>query len=102
MRSLRDLTTAMVDIGIVLTIGIVFAAIMVIAFIIWTIFDQLLPSGVPTANTSYATDQYNSTYYSIANVTNGFDDVVNLMLIAITVFILAIAISALLMLRGRQ
>ena len=87
MRSLKESVSGVVDIGIVLMIGIVFAGLMVIAFIIWTINDQLGATGA-AAN-------------SIANVTNGFDDAVNLMLIAITVFILTIAIGALLMLRGR-
>ena len=60
---------------------------MVGAYIIWTLQDQLGATG-DAAN-------------SIANVTTGFDDAVNLLLVAITIFILAIAISALLMLRGR-
>jgi len=89
----------MVDITVVLAVGIVFAALMVIAYIIWELDDQLLTEGAPSSTTSA---QYNSTYYSIRNVTGGFDDAVNLILVAITVFILAIAIAALLMLRGRQ
>ena len=83
---LRD-TRAVVDLGVVLMIGIAFAALMVIAYIIWKLKDQLGATG-DAAN-------------SIANVTGGFDDAVNLLLVAITIFILAIAISALLMLRGR-
>ena len=69
-------------------IGVVFAALMVIAFIIWTLNDQLGATG-DAAN-------------SIANITGGFDDAVNLILVAITIFILALAIAALLMLRGRR
>lgn len=87
MRSLLDSTRAAVDLGVVLMIGVVFAALMVIAYIIWTLDDQLGATG-DAAN-------------SIANVTGGFDDAVNLILVAITIFILAIAIAALLMLRGR-
>lgn len=87
MRSLLDSTRAAVDLGVVLMIGVVFAALMVIAYIIWTLNDQLGATG-DAAN-------------SIANVTGGFDDAVNLILVAITIFILAIAIAALLMLRGR-
>ena len=87
MRSLLKDKTGIVDLGVVLMIGIAFAALMVIAYIIWTLKDQLNPTGIAAR--------------SIANITGGFDDAVNLLLVAITIFILAIAISALLMLRGR-
>jgi len=87
MRSLSKDGRGVVDLGVVLMIGVVFAALMVIAYIIWTLDDQLGATG-DAAN-------------SIANVTGGFDDAVNLILVAITIFILAIAIAALLMLRGR-
>ena len=60
---------------------------MVIAYIIFTLKDQLGATGDAAT--------------SIANITTGFDDAVNLLLVAITIFILAIAITALLMLRGR-
>jgi len=90
MRSLKDNTQGVIDLGVVLMIGIAFAALMVIAYIIWTVKDQLV-----TTSTTAETNN------SIANITGGFDDAVNLMLIAITIFILAIAIGALLMLRGR-
>jgi len=89
MRSLKDNLRGVVDLGVVLMIGIAFAGLMVIAFIIWEVEDQLDPVSESEA------------FYSIRNVTGGFDDAVNLLLIAITIFILAIAISALLMLRGR-
>ena len=97
MRSLRDDTKAVVDLGVVLMIGIAFAALTVMAFVIWQLRDQLLPD-TPSATTSAA---YNSTFFSIGNITSGFDDAVALILVAITIFILAIAISALLMLRGQ-
>ena len=90
MRSLKDNTQGVIDLGVVLMIGIAFAALMVIAYIIWTVKDQLVTTSTTT-----------ETNNSIANITGGFDDAVNLMLIAITIFILAIAIGALLMLRGR-
>ena len=90
MRSLKDNAHGVIDLGIVLMIGVAFAALMVIAYIIWTLEDQL--------NATAGTDEARS----IANVTGGFDDAVNLLLVAITIFILALAISALLMLRGRQ
>jgi len=88
--ALRDDAKAVVDLGVVLMIGIAFAALMVIAYIVWTLQGQLV-----TTSTSSTTNS------SIANITGGFDNAVNLLLIAITVFILAIAISALMMLRGR-
>lgn len=88
MRSLKDSLHGVVDLGVVLMIGIVFAGLMVIAYIIWTLVDQLGATG-NAAN-------------SIGNITEGFDDAVNLILVAITIFILAIAIAALLMLRGRR
>jgi len=104
MKSLRDNLDGVIDLGVVLMIGIAFVALMVVAYIIWTIKDQLLLD-TPTTSDSAA---YNASYYaqnasrsSLTNITGGFDDAVNLMLIAITIFILAIAISALLMLRGR-
>jgi large-conductance mechanosensitive channel len=96
LRSLKDNITAMVDLGVVLMIGIAFAGLMVGAYIIWTLVNQLtIGSAIGDA-----TMQANATS-SIANVTSGFDNAVNLILVAITIFILAIAISALLMLRGR-
>jgi len=87
LRSLKDSVYAAVDLSIVLMIGIAFAGLMVIAYIIWTIRDQLNPTGQAAT--------------SIANITTGFDNAVNLLLVAITIFILAIAISALLLMRGR-
>ena len=91
MRSLKDNLHAVIDLGTVLMVGIAFVGLMVVAYIVWTVEDQLItPSTSATVNNS------------IANVTGGFDDAVNLLLIAITIFILAIAISALLMLRGRN
>ena len=90
MRSLKENTHAVIDLGVVLMIGIAFAALMVVAYIIWH-----LESIFITTSTSAVINA------SIHNVTGGFDSAVNLLLVAITIFILAIAISALLMLRGR-
>ena len=87
MRKFLGSKEAFVDLGIILMVGIVFAGLMVIAYIIFTLEDQLGATG-DASNT-------------ISNVTAGFDDALNLILVAITIFILAIAISALLMLRGR-
>jgi len=90
LRNLKDNAYGMIDITIVIAVGIVFAALMVIAYIIWELEGQLI-----TTTTSAAINA------SVHNITSGFDDAVNLILVAITVFILAIAIAALLMLRGR-
>ena len=87
MRSLKENLFGVVDLGVVLMIGVAFAALMVIAYIIYALQDQLNPTG-DAANT-------------VANITAGFDDAIALILVAITIFILAIAISALLILRSR-
>ena len=87
MRNLKDNLYAMVDLSVVLVIGIAFATLMVVAYIIYTLKDQLGATGAAGR--------------TIDNITIGFDNAVNLLLVAITIFILAIAISALLMLRGQ-
>ena len=104
LRSLKDNLYGMVDLGVVLMIGIAFVGLLVVAYIMYIIYDQLILDA-PTGTSSAA---YNASYWaqnesrgSLGNITAGFDDAVNLILIAITIFILAIAISALLMLRGR-
>jgi len=107
MRSLIKSTKGAVDLGVILMIGIAFAALMVVAYIIWTVRDTLLmaqPAGWDGNMSNASTLAYyaeNSSRSSIGNITTGFDDAVNLLLVAITIFILAIAIAALLMLRGR-
>ena len=90
MRQLLDDIHGVVDLGMILMIGIAFAGLVVIAYIIWTVEGQLITTTTSTTVNS-----------SIHNVTTGFDNAVNLILVAITIFILAIAIAALLMLRGR-
>jgi uncharacterized membrane protein len=93
MRKLYKSDHAVVDLGVVLMIGIAFAAMMVMAFIIFKVKDQLsFGNSNSAANYSYANLS--------KNITGGFDNAINLILVAITIFILAIAISALLMLRG--
>jgi hypothetical protein len=88
LRKLSENMKAMVDLGVVLMIGIAFAGLMVIAYIIYTLKTQLNPTG-QALNT-------------MNNITTGFDNAIQLILVAITIWILAIAISALLILRGRQ
>ena len=108
MRSLQENTQAAIDLSVVLMIVIAFAALMVVAYIIWKIKDQLIETypghGTDAAGNTSAL-AWNTTYWnssqSVGNITGGFDDAVSLILVAITIFILAIAIGALLMLRGR-
>jgi len=97
-RKLSDNVRATVDLNVVLMIGIAFVGLLVLGYIIWAIKDSLVPDD-PSATT---TGTYNNTWSSLTNVTAGFDDAVNFLLVAITIFILAIAIAALLMLRGRN
>ena len=89
LRSLKDDLRAAVDLGVVLMIGIAFAGLMVIAYIIWTINDMLTTTSSSAAQNA-----------TLLVITDGFDDAVSLIIVAITIFILAIAIAALLMLRG--
>ena len=108
MKQFKQNLHAVVDLNVILMIGIAFAALMVLGYIIFKVRDQLLPTypsdGGTAANASQAAwnTSWRNASYSIANVTGGFDDAVNLLLVAITIFILAIAIGALLMLRGRK
>ncbi|GAH05554.1 unnamed protein product [marine sediment metagenome] len=88
MRSLRDNLHGVVDLSVVLMIGVAFVALMVVSYIIFKLKDQLAATG--------------DAERTIDNITKGFDDAIALILVAITIFILAIAISALLILRGRQ
>jgi len=76
LRKLKDNIRAAVDLTIVLMIGITFAGLMVMAYIIFEIQDQLIDE-----NTSATVNN------SIKNITSGFDNAVNFLLIAITIFI---------------
>ena len=87
MRSFSDNCKGIVDLGVVLMIGIAFVALVVVSYIIYQLEDQLNPTGA-AANT-------------LGNITDGFDNAIALLMVAITVFILAIAIAALFVVRGR-
>ena len=105
MRSLKDSVDGVVDLGVVLIIGIAFAGLVVMAYIIWEVRDTLWADAAGTGyigvNDVAGRAAYNVSLGSAQNITTGFDNAVNLLLVAITIFVLAIAISALLMLRGR-
>lgn len=94
MRSLKDNLQGIVDLGLVLMIGISFIGLAVIGFIIWIIRDNL---GDQIDGTGY----FGKANHTMTNVTRGFDSATNLILVAITIFVLALAISALLLLRRR-
>jgi len=98
MKKLRDNIHAVIDIGVVLMIGIAFIGMAILAYAVFTLRDQLWP--VPRGATT--TVAYNNSFNQSRNISVGFDNAIALILVAITIFILAIAISALLMLRGRQ
>jgi len=86
-RRLKDDVHAFVDVGVGISIGILFAGLMVISYIIWTLKDQLNPTGLALQ--------------SINNITRGFDNTVNLLLIVVVVWLLALAIMALLIIKKR-
>ena len=88
LRSLKESVHGVVDITVAITVGIVFAALMVIAYIIWTLRGQLITNTSPAAMNN-----------SIRNITTGFDQTVKIIIIAILVAVLAIALSYLMMLR---
>ena len=90
LRSLKANIRGVVDSGVAIMVTIAFAGMMVIGYIIYQIRDSL--------DSSTLTSSANAT---LTNITDGFDDAISLILVAITIFILAIAITALLMLRGR-
>jgi len=89
----RD-TKAVIDLGVVLMIGIAFAGLMVVAYIMFTLRNQL------TANIGTGPNQ--AIENTTKNITVGFDQAITLIIVAVTIFILALAISALLLLRGRR
>jgi hypothetical protein len=90
LRELKNNFHGVINLSVILMFVIVFAGLVVIAYIIWTVEDQLI--------TTETAAKVNS---SIHNITAGFDSAVNLILVAITIFVLALAISALLLLRQR-
>ena len=91
MRSLLKDVRGFVDVGVGISIGILFAGLMVIAYIIWTLRDSLI--------TTDSTAAMNS---SIANITSGFDNTVTLLLIVVVVWLLALAIMALLIIKKKS
>lgn len=95
-RSLKEDVRAVIDLGVVLMIGIAFAGMVVLGFVMYVVV-AALDDNLPSDPTWWGRDS-NST---MLNITTGFDSAINLILVAITIFILALAISALLLLRRR-
>lgn len=91
LRSLKNSIDAFVDAGVGIAVGILIAALMVIAFIIWTLQSQLITTASPAAMNN-----------SIANLTGIFDSAVVLIGIVITVWLLALAIISLIVLKKKS
>jgi hypothetical protein len=102
MRSLKENLHGMVDLGVVLAIGIAFVGLIVVAYLIFTIKTAMWGTGWKDIGTVEQNSAYNLSFNQAGNITKGFDNAIALILVAITIWILAIAISALLILRGRQ
>jgi len=105
LRNLKDEQHGFVDVGVGISIGILFAGLMIISYIVWTLRDQLLLSA-PTNSSSAA---YNASYFaqnatrsSIGNITAGFDNTITLLLIVVVVWLLALAIMALLVIKKKS
>jgi len=90
LRSLKDDARGFVDVGVAISLGILFAGLMIIAYIIWTLQAQLITTESSAAMNS-----------SILTITNGFDDMITLLLIVVVVWLLALAIMALLVIKKR-
>jgi len=91
LRSFKDNVHGVIDITVAISIGIVFAALMMIAYVIWTLRSQLIRPGAGVTPAGLNN--------SINNITSGFDRSIAFIVIAIFIAILAIALSYLLLLR---
>jgi large-conductance mechanosensitive channel len=103
----RDNLRGFIDLGSVVVIGAAFVALMFVGYLIFKLKDLLLPTaygtgqGTDAANDTWNTSYYNSTQ-SIGNITKGFDQAVNFLVIAVIISIAAIAIAALFFMRGKS
>jgi hypothetical protein len=88
MRSLWKDLHGVIDLGVVLMVVIAFVGMVVISYILYEVQRSLNPSGAALLTTN--------------NITAGYNNAVSLILVAVTIFILALAISALLLLSGRR
>lgn len=88
MRNFLKDIHGVIDLGVVLMVVIAFVGMIVISFILYQVQNSLNPTGAALATTN--------------NITTGFNNAITLILVAVTIFILALAISALLLLSGRK
>lgn len=87
---LRDDARGFIDVGVGIGIGILIAGLMVIAYIIWTLQSQLI--------TTASTAAMNA---SIKNLTTLFDNAILLIGIVVVVWLLALAIISLIVLKKK-
>ena len=95
MKLLSDLR-GMISLGSVIVIAVIFVVLMFMAYVIFKIKDMLWATA-PGATTTY---DYNSSWYSMRNITVGFDSAVNFLVIAVIILIVALAIGAFFAIRG--
>jgi hypothetical protein len=88
MRSLKDNLHGIIDLGVVIMIVVAFVGMIVISYILYEVQRSLNPTGAALLTTN--------------NITTGYNNAITLILVAVTIFILALAISALLLLSGRR
>lgn len=89
-RKFKDASEAFIDVGTAISITLVIVALMVTAYIIWTLSDKLI-----TPATGVALNN------SIGNVTTLFDTSIGLFAIVILVWLLALALMALIVLKKK-
>jgi len=87
---LKNDVEGFIDVGVGIGIGILIAGLMVIAYIIWTLQAQLITTASPAAMNS-----------SIKNITTLFDNAIVLIGIVVVVWLLALAIISLIVLKQK-
>lgn len=87
---LKDDVRGFIDVGVGIGIGILIAGLMVIAYIIWSLRDQLI-----------TTDSSSAMNASIGNLTTLFDNAILLIGIVVVVWLLALAIISLIVLKKK-
>ena len=87
---LKEAGEAFIDVGTAISITLVIVALMVTAYIIWMLNDKLINTGTSAALNN-----------SIGNVTALFDTSIGLFAIVILVWLLALALMALIVLKKK-
>ena len=88
-KKLSKAKEGFIDVGTAISISLVMVALMVSAYIIWTLSDKLIATGGTAADNS------------IGNITDLFDTSVSLFAIVILVWLLALALMALIVLKKK-